>query len=172
MVEAVFVGLLLLTILQRLFELRLANRNTKNLLEAGAVEFGASHYPIIIAIHTAFFLSLVTEFSLQTTHLVKAVFLVFFLLAQLARFWVLKAMDDRWTTRVLVIKGEKLVAHGPYRFVQHPNYLIVCIEIATLPLTFGLIWTALAFSTINLLALLFVRLPVERKALNWSQEAA
>ena len=74
------------------------------------------------------------------------------------------------TTRVIAIKGERLISGGPFRFLPHPNYTIVAIELAALPLTFGLYLTAGLFTVLNALVILGIRLPVERRALQWSQE--
>jgi methyltransferase len=83
---------------------------------------------------------------------------------ELGRVWVLRTLGHRWTTRIIVVPGEKLVAAGPYRFVNHPNYLVVIGEIAVLPLVFGLWQVALIFSLLNAVALT-VRVRAENKAL-------
>jgi methyltransferase len=165
-----FLGIIVYTILQRLSEVLIAKRNTKKLLERGAVEFGSAHYPMMVAMHTCFFISLIVEFLLFTAQEFYPGYIVFFIAAQGIRFWVMRVLGDRWTTRVLVIKGEQLVARGPYRYLSHPNYVVVALEIAVLPLAFGLYCTAAAFTVLNALMLLKVRIPVERKALDWSQE--
>ena len=69
-----------------------------------------------------------------------------------------------WTTRVIVVPGEMLVAHGPYRWLRHPNYLIVAAEMAVVPLALGLVVYAAAFSVLNA-ALLFQRIRIETAAL-------
>ena len=69
------------------------------------------------------------------------------------------------TTRVFVVPGETLVRRGPYRFVSHPNYVVVALEIFVLPLAFGLWAVALAFGIANL-ALLAWRIRVENQALS------
>ena len=80
---------------------------------------------------------------------------------------MLRTLGPRWTTRIIVVPGEKLVARGPYRFVNHPNYLVVSAEIALLPLVFGLWQVALIFSVLNA-ALLAVRIRAENRALGRS----
>ncbi len=168
-----FALLLLLFVSERLVELRSAKRNFRALLERGGREFGASHYPIIVAMHSAFFVSLVIEFILRSAPLTS--FFVFPLIllvaAQALRIWVLITMKNRWTTRVIVIPGEKLIRRGPFRFFAHPNYIAVATELFALPLIFGLFVTCIVFSLLNALVLLFIRIPCERAALEWSQSA-
>ena len=91
-------------------------------------------------------------------------FFAFFALIELGRVWVIRTLGPRWTTRIIVVPGEKLVTNGPYRFVDHPNYLIVMGEIAVLPLVFGLWQVAVIFSLLNAFALT-VRIRAENRAL-------
>ncbi|HET6510822.1 MAG TPA: isoprenylcysteine carboxylmethyltransferase family protein, partial [Candidatus Kapabacteria bacterium] len=131
------------TILQRLSEVMIAKRNTARLLDRGAVEFGGSHYPYMVMMHTAFFLSMIAEYLATPSKELHLLLLIAFVIAQAVRFWVMRVLGDRWTTRILVIKGETLVARGPYRYLSHPNYVVVAVEILVLPLAFGLWITAI-----------------------------
>jgi methyltransferase len=153
--------ILALVTLQRLGELWLAKRNTRRLLEAGAREYGAAHYPLIVAVHTLWLLSL---WFLAPQRPVEAFWLALFVLVELARVWVLMTLGSRWTTRIIVLPNAPLVRRGPYRFVNHPNYWVVASEIAVLPLVFGLWQVALAFSLLNA-AVLKVRIREENRAL-------
>jgi methyltransferase len=83
---------------------------------------------------------------------------------QLGRLWVLRTLGPRWTTRIIVLPGAPLVAGGPFRFVRHPNYLVVIGEIAVLPLVFGLWQLALIFSVLNAVVL-WIRIRAEERAL-------
>ena len=154
-------------ILQRLVELVVAKRNTSRLLARGAVEFGAEHYWVLVAVHVFFFCSLIAEGVVQGAELSKhwTVFLTVFIFAQLGRVWVIRSMRGRWTTRIIVLPGEALVSSGPFRFISHPNYWIVAIEIFTLPMAFSLYGTAIAASILNAIVLLTIRIPVENRAL-------
>jgi methyltransferase len=166
-----FTLLLLLFVSERLVELRSAKRNFRKLLACGGREFGAAHYPIIVAMHSTFFASLVIEFVMRNAPLVSVFYfpLILLVAAQVLRFWVLHTMKDRWTTRVIVIHGEKLVRSGPFRFIPHPNYVAVTLEIFAFPLIFGLFTTCIIFSILNAIVLLSIRIPSERAALLWSQ---
>ena len=146
---------------QRLLELAIAKRNTRRLLARGAVEHGAEHYPVMVLLHTAWVVSLVV---LGWNEAVQPFWLALFALLQIARLWILLSLGERWTTRIIVL-SEPLVARGPFRFVKHPNYVLVCFEIAVAPLVLGLIWVAVLFSVLNA-AMLYVRIGVEERALS------
>ncbi|NUQ17476.1 MAG: hypothetical protein HOP95_03330 [Sphingomonas sp.] len=153
--------ILALVTLQRLGELWLANRNTRRLLAQGARERGAGHYPLIVAVHTLWLLSL---WWLALPRPVHLFWLALFVLIEVARVWVLMTLGARWTTRIIVLPQAPLVGRGPYRLVNHPNYLVVIGEIAVLPLVFGLWQVALVFTLLNA-AVLTVRIREENRAL-------
>ena len=152
----------LLVAAQRLGELLYARRNESRLRSRGAVESGASHYPLFILLHGAWLLAVFL--LIPADHVPSWPLLVVFLLLQAARVWVVATLGSYWTTRVLSLPGAPLVRRGPYRWVRHPNYLIVTAEIAVLPLAFGAWWIAIAFSLANAL-LLYHRIGVEERAL-------
>lgn len=154
--------ILLAVTCQRLGELWLSNRNTRRLLAQGAREHAPGHYPLIVALHSTWLAVLWVLAPLRT---VDVFWLSFFILIEIARIWVLASLGPRWTTRILVLPGARLVRHGPYRFLNHPNYLVVMAEIAVLPLVFGLWQTALIFSLLNS-AILAVRVRAENRALS------
>lgn len=155
------IALLAFVTLQRLIELPIAHANTKRLLAAGGHEVGAGHYPLLVAVHVAW---LATLWWLAPGRPINLTFFALFVLIELGRIWVLRTLGQRWTTRIIVVPGETLVARGPYRFVNHPNYLVVVGEIAVLPLVFGLWQVALIFSGLNAAALA-VRIRAENHAL-------
>jgi methyltransferase len=155
-------GLLLiaLVLIQRLLELALARRNTALLLARGGHEAGAGHYKLIVALHAAWFLSLVI-FGWDAE--VPLGWFAIYLLLQVFRAWILVSLGPRWTTRIVVI-DEPLVRRGPYRFLAHPNYMLVAAEIAVVPLALGLPIVALVFTLLNG-AVLAYRIHVESRAL-------
>jgi len=154
--------ILALVTLQRLGELWLSNRNTRRLLAQGAVEHSPGHYPLIVAVHTLWLAAL---WWLAITQPVSTAWLALFVVIELARIWVLASIGSRWTTRIITLPKETLVRRGPYRFVNHPNYLVVVAEIAVLPLVFGLWQVALVFSLLNA-AVLAIRIRAENRALS------
>jgi methyltransferase len=156
-------GMLLLgfVTLQRLAELGWARHTTNRLLAAGGVEFGRPHYKFIVALHAIWLGGL---WLLAPWQPVDPLLLVLFAMLQLGRAWVIVTLGRRWTTRVIVVPGEVLVRRGPYRWLRHPNYLIVAAEMAVVPLALGLAAYAAAFSVLNA-ALLFQRIRIETGAL-------
>ena len=153
--------ILALVTLQRLGELWLSNRNTRRLIASGAREYGASHYPLIVAVHGLWLISL---WGLALSRPIDGFWLGLFILIEIARIWVLATLGPRWTTRIIVLPNTPLVRRGPYRLVNHPNYLVVIGEIAVLPLVFGLWRVALLFSLLNA-AVLAIRIREENRAL-------
>jgi methyltransferase len=150
-----------LVTLQRLGELVLARHNTKALLARGAIEVGAGHYPLIVAVHAAW---LITLWIFGRDQDVNLPTLGAFVVLQALRVWILAALGPRWTTRIIVLPDEPLVACGPYRYLSHPNYAVVAGEMALLPLALHLPVAALVFSALNA-AVLTIRIRVEGRAL-------
>ncbi|UWQ20330.1 isoprenylcysteine carboxyl methyltransferase family protein [Jannaschia sp. W003] len=146
---------------QRLAELMIARRNTARLLERGAVEHGAAHYPLIVAMHAAWLVAMVVLGWDQPVHLG---WLAAFAVLQVLRAWVLATLGPRWTTRIVVL-DEPLVARGPFRLIPHPNYAVVITEMFVAPMVLGLGSVALFFGVMNILVLALIRIPAEAKAL-------
>ena len=164
------VGLLLvgvgLVAMQRLLELLYSRRNERKLRARGAVERGRGHYPVMVAVHTLWLVSTLVE-GLQRGPDIPAWWplpLAAFLLVQPLRYWAILSLGMNWNTRVLVVPGGKLVRRGPYRYLPHPNYVVVAVEVLTFPLIFGAWITAIVFSLLNA-ALLYVRIKTENQAL-------
>ena len=122
---------------------------------------GAGHYPIMVSLHAVWLIGL---WIMAWHRQVAPLWLSLFLLLQLLRIWVIATLGDRWTTRIIVLPGAPLVRRGPYRFLSHPNYVVVASEIAVLPIAFGLPGYAVFFSALNA-AMLWVRIRAENRAL-------
>jgi len=133
----------------------------RRLLASGAREYGASHYPLIVAVHALWLIGL---WWLAPDRPIDGFWLGLFVLIEIARIWVLATLGRRWTTRIIVLPNAPLVRRGPYRFVNHPNYLVVVGEIAVLPLVFGLWRIALIFTLLNA-AVIAIRIREENHAL-------
>lgn len=147
-------------VLQRLSELAIARRNTARLLAQGAHEVGAGHYPLIVALHTAWLLALALW---GWDAPLSAGWLALFVLLQILRVWVLATLGPRWTTRIIVAPGP-LVRTGPFRFLRHPNYAVVVAEILVAPMVLGLVWVAALFTVLNA-GVLAIRIRAENRAL-------
>ena len=147
--------------LQRLVELWWSARNEQRLRARGAREAGTRHYPFIVALHALWLAGLwIWAWPRPANWWLVAAYAVL----QIARVWVIVTLGERWTTRIIVLPGAPLVRAGPYRFLKHPNYLVVAIEIALLPLAFGLLLYAAFFSLANAGVLLW-RIRAEDRAL-------
>jgi methyltransferase len=154
--------------LQRVAELVISSDNTRKLLARGAFEVAARHYPLIVAVHAAWLISL---WAFGRDQPVKIVALLFYLVLQGFRFWVMRTLGSRWTTRIIILPDQALVTAGPYRFLSHPNYAVVSLEIAVLPLALGLPLLAIIFSVLNA-AVLAIRIRAENRALAASRPTA
>ena len=149
---------------QRLCEVAYAGRNTRRLLANGANEIGARHYPLFVLLHAAWLITIAIV-ALRTPDVhVDWTLIGFYALLQCARIWIIATLGPRWTTRVIVMPSAPLVSSGPYRYFRHPNYVVVMLEIATLPLAFGQFAVAIIFTLLNA-ALLWYRIGVEDGAL-------
>ena len=155
------IAILAFVTLQRASEMAIARHNTERLLAAGAREYAPGHYPMIVAVHVGW---LAVLWGFAPGRPIQWALIGAFALLQVGRIWVLRTLGSRWTTRIIVLPGEPLVTAGPFRFVRHPNYLVVIGEIAVLPLAFGLWQVALLFSLLNA-AVLAIRIRAEEKAL-------
>jgi len=154
--------ILALVTLQRLGELVLARHNTERLLARGAIEIGARHYPLVVSVHAAWLIALWAFGRDQDVNLAA---LALFVLLQAVRLWILATLGSRWTTRIIVLRGELLITTGPYRYLSHPNYAVVVAEIALLPLALHLPGVAIVFTLLNA-AVLVIRVRAETRALS------
>jgi methyltransferase len=152
---------------ERLIELTVARRNVAWALARGGVEHGRGHYPYMVALHALLVAGSLAEPALTAVPFDAARFAAgagAVAVAQALRWWTIATLGRRWTTRVIVVPGLPLVAGGPFRFLRHPNYLAVALEMAALPLAVGAWVTALGCSALNAL-LMAVRIPCEEIAL-------
>jgi methyltransferase len=170
---AAYLAFLLAVAAERIFELVLSRKNASRLLARGGVELGQTHYRVMKQVHTLFLISCAVEATLLPRHfpeVVGAMALLGALGAQALRYWAIRTLGERWSTRVIVLPGVEPVTTGPYRFIKHPNYLAVIAEMVCIPLVYGAWMTAVVFSAANAL-LLAVRIRTEEQALGatWSQ---
>ncbi|WP_044748272.1 isoprenylcysteine carboxyl methyltransferase family protein [Bacillus alveayuensis] len=153
-------------IVERLGELLIAKRNERWLKEKGAKEFGKKHYKYIVLVHILFLLSFWVEAMFHGARLSPfwPIILSGFLITQLLRVWTILSLGRFWNTKILVVPNAKVIAKGPYRWLRHPNYVIVALEFVLIPLLFQAYWTAMIFSLLNMIVL-FIRISVEEQAL-------
>lgn len=165
-----FTVLILLTGLERLSELVISTRNAKWAFERGGVEYGAAHFPAMVALHIGLLIAALAEVWLLDRPFIALIgwpMLVIALGCQVGRYWVIWALGRQWNTRVIVVPGLGRVTRGPYRWLwlRHPNYLIVVAEGIALPLVHSAWITAVAFTVLNAVLLLRFRIPTEDRAL-------
>lgn len=153
-------------VIQRLAEVRIAKSNEQKLRNKGAVEAGKDHYKWMVLMHVSFFVAFFSEVYLLNAKPPSwwLIPFVLFLIAQVIRIWAISSLGVYWNTKILLLPGAKVVAKGPYRFMRHPNYTVVSLELLVIPLIFGAYYTAILFTILNIL-MLRVRIPVEEKAL-------
>lgn len=169
--RSLFLTLLLALGLQRLWELRKSRRHVEALLRRGGREHAAEHYPLIKLLHISWFVAMVTEVLVKRRRFRPRLALAagsLLLLGQSLRYAAIRTLGPRWTTRVVTLPDAPPVSEGIYRYLSHPNYAGVVLEIGAVPLLHSAWWTALLFSLANLL-LLRMRIRVEEEALKASQ---
>ena len=156
-----------LIISQRLYELYIAKKNRTWALAAGAQEFGARHYPLFFLLHIGWLVGWVLESSLNDSSVSEFcyVWLSLFIIAQGLRYWCMTSLGRLWNTRILVIPDGVAICKGPYRFLRHPNYLAVAIELISVPLIFDAVVTATLATFFNAVLILGIRIPQENIAL-------
>jgi methyltransferase len=166
--SSLYAALVLIVAMGRIVELIIAKRNYNHLLARGGVEAAPEHYRWMVLLHTGFLISCVVEVWLLDRPFIPALgwpMLILVILATGLRYWVIRTLDGRWTTRIVVLPGAAPVTGGPYRVLRHPNYLAVITEILALPLVHTAWITAAVFSLLNALVLR-VRIRAEEEALS------
>lgn len=160
--------LLFITLLavQRLSELVLARYNEDRLKAKGGLEFGSSHYPWIVLMHLGFFSSFIAEVNFldKNVSAIWPFWLSIFLLVQIGRVWVIASLGPYWNTKIIVLPDVEVIAKGPYKYVKHPNYIIVATEILVISFLYNAFVTATLFTCLNAWAM-SVRIPIEERAL-------
>ena len=161
-----FAALLGFLMAERIVELSLAGRNRRWAMRQGGRESGRWHYPLLVGMHALFYASLCLEYAGLSRGWDRfwPLWLLIFLVAQGVRVWAIASLGRFWNTRIIVIPGVKPVAKGPYRFIRHPNYAVVAVEIFTVPVMCGAYFTAIFFSALNAI-LLRIRIREEERAL-------
>jgi len=165
--QVLYLIILALVGIERLGELVLSRRNARIALANGAKEYGAGHFRVMALMHLLFLVSCAAEVVVLQRPFVAAVGVPAFiaeLLGQGLRYWAIATLGVRWNVRIFVVPDSTPVTGGPYRFVRHPNYVAVVIDIIALPLIHGAWLTALVFTLANA-AMLYVRIRAEERAL-------
>ncbi len=154
-------------LIQRAVELFIAKGNEKWMKQQGAIEFGKGHYRYMVLMHILFLVIFLSEKFLLNRGLSQfwPWVLALFCLTQVIRFWAISSLGRYWNTKIIVLPGACPIKKGPYRFMKHPNYFVVTIELAVIPILFTSYYSAFLFSIFNMI-LLWVRVNEEEKALS------
>ncbi len=166
-----YVAFVLLTGVERLYELRVSKRNAALAFSRGGIEYGQRHFPFMVALHTGLLLACIAEVLLLGRPFIPVLgwsMLAIALLCQVGRYWIIASLGEQWNTRVIVVPGAKrVVRRGPYRWswLPHPNYVLVAVEGIALPLVHTAWLTAITFTVLNVVLLLGFRIPIENRAL-------
>ncbi|MFD2045822.1 isoprenylcysteine carboxyl methyltransferase family protein [Ornithinibacillus salinisoli] len=158
--------LIICIICQRIVELFIAKSNEKWMKARGGVERGEEHYKWFIYLHGLFFITTVVEVMIngRPSHQLNYFLFFIFIVAQFGRIWCIYSLGRFWNTKIIVLPRVALIRKGPYKYVKHPNYIIVAIELFTIPMLLGAYFSAIIFPILHIL-LLKIRVPSEEKAL-------
>lgn len=163
-----YLALIALTAIERLIEVRVSNRHAQWSFANGGQEFGKSHYPFMVILHTGFLFACAAEAIFRQPEINSSIagpLLILAIACQGLRWWCISSLGKRWNTRVIIVPGLTRIEGGPYRFFSHPNYVAVVIEGVVLPLIYHAYYTAIIFTVLNAW-LLFVRIRIENDALD------
>jgi methyltransferase len=131
----------------RLIELRLSRRHQRAMAARGATPLPEPAFLAMVALHTGILAAAVIEVLALDRPFLPALAvpaLAVCVLANLLRFWVIATLGPLWNVRVVASASLGVVTSGPYRYVRHPNYVAVFLELLALPLVHGAYLTALA----------------------------
>lgn len=162
-----YIVLVLAVAVQRLAEVRISRRHVRALKAKGAVEHAAHQMPVMVALHAMWLVACLLEplvWSRPIVPVVSAVAVAMLLAGQMLRWWARRTLGSRWTVPIITLPGVPRVTTGPFRYLNHPNYLGVVIEIAALPLVHSAYVTAGVFTLANALLLIW-RIAAEERAL-------
>ena len=163
-----FVCIISFLIAQRLLELAISHRNERWLRQHGAIEYGQKHYPFIIALHSFFLISLIVEYWINPSDKVDLFFLIFYIIMAALKYLIITSLGRYWNTKIFRIPNSPAIRTGLYRWIRHPNYVVVVGEIFAIPMIFHLYFTAIVFSLINGI-MLWIRIGMENAVWNEKQ---
>jgi len=151
---------------QRLIELIIAKRNERNMLSKGAIEIGHSHYKWLVFMHVTFFICFIVEVNHYSIGLSPywKVLIMIFLILQCGRMWTILSLGPFWNTKIIVLPNTQPQISGPYKYIKHPNYLIVALEFVMIPAIFQAYMTMIIFSLWNIM-MMKIRIPLEEQVL-------
>ena len=174
--QYIFLAIVGLFIIQRLLELRHSRRNEQIMRNLGGRGHTNGHSRLMTAVHTLWFISMIAEVIVFDRRLVShfdwalaGSALIVTCAGQSLRYAAIRTLGQRWSVRIFTVPNSPAVTGGIYRYIRHPNYLGVILEIAAVPLLHGAYFTAAVFTALNALVL-WIRIRAEERALRDENE--
>ena len=162
-----FLALLLLVAALRIVELRISRNHQRAMVPRGAVIVAEPLYPWLVAVHTFVLIAAAVEVIALKRPFIPALaasMFVIFVAANFVRLWVIRTLGNHWNVQVMDSTSMGVITTGPFRFVRHPNYAAVILELITLPLIHTA-WITAIVGTLGYLAVIARRIPLEERAL-------
>ena len=147
-----FVGIVAAVIVQRLFEVRLSDRNKAEILQRGGQEHGDNLLGAVKVLQVSWWITMNAEvwyFDRPFIPALAALALTATIAGQVLRYLSMQALGWRWTLPIMTVPGMPVVESGLYLYLKHPNWLGVILEITFLPLIHSAYLTAITFSLVN-----------------------
>ena len=168
MTKLFFVSVVVLVFIQRMFEVRFSNRNVARIISEGGSERSSNYLPAVRLLHISWFLAMILEVYLLHRPFVPvlaAIGLVGAVAGQCLRYFSMRALGYRWTVPIMTIPRAPVVDSGIYRYLRHPNWLGVVLELALIPLIHSAYLTSIFFSLGNAF-IMHKRINAEEEALS------
>jgi methyltransferase len=162
-----YLALLCVVALLRLYELRISRRHQQEMISRGASKVEEPRFRWMVVLHTAVLAGAACEVVFLRRPFIPilaATCFVIFVGANAVRWWVIRTLGEHWNVQVMNSTGLGVITSGPFRYVRHPNYAAVFIEMLVLPLIHTAWITALVGSVAHILVL-SQRLATEEKVL-------
>ncbi len=162
-----YLALLLAVALGRLLEMRLSARHQRRLASRGVAKVAEPHFRWMVLLHGGVLVSAALEVLLLRRPLIPGLataMALLFLLANGLRWWVIATMSEHWNVEVMASTRLGIVTHGPFRWIRHPNYLAVFLELLALPLIHTA-WLTALWGSVAHLRILRLRIATEENVL-------
>ena len=162
-----FLALLLAVAALRILELRISRRHQQQMSRRGALKVRDPYFRWMAMFHTLVLAGAAVEVVFLHRPLIPVLAVpmsALFLAANVVRWWVIRTLGEHWNVQIMNSTGLGVVTTGPFRYVRHPNYAAVFVEMLVLPLIHTAWITALAGSLAHLVVL-SQRLSTEERVL-------
>jgi methyltransferase len=162
-----YLGLLLVVALLRIYELQISKRHQREMVAHGALKVADPIFRTMVLLHTGVLIGAALEVGFLHRPfypLLFAVCFAVFLAANVVRWWVIRTLGEHWNVEVMDSTGMGVITNGPFRYVRHPNYAAVFVEMLALPLM-HCAWITAAVGTAAHMLVLSRRINTEERVL-------